>query len=34
LKAFSTVTKEYLPGEFLASTIEEMEAVADKAKDA
>src|SRR5688572_12478976 len=34
LKAFSTVTKEYLPGEFIAATIEEIEAVADKAKDA
>lgn len=34
LKAFSTVTKKYLPGEFPAATIEEIEAVADKAKDA
>lgn len=34
LKAFSTVTKEYLPGEFPAATIEEIEAGADKAKNA
>ena len=34
LRAFSTVTKEYLPGEFPAATIEEIEAVADKAKNA